>query len=41
MKILVVDDIEANRCVLSWILQDEGHTTLEAVNGQEAIDLYE
>ncbi len=41
MKILVVDDIEANRCVLAWILQDEGHTTLEAVNGQEAIDLYQ
>jgi len=40
MKILVVDDTEANRKLLAWILEDEGHEVAEAINGQEAIDLF-
>lgn len=40
MKILVVDDTEANRKLLAWILEDEGHEVAEATNGQEAIDLF-
>lgn len=40
MKILVVDDTEANRKLLAWILEDEGHEVVEAVNGQEALDLF-
>ena len=39
MKILVVDDIEVNRHLLTWILEDEGHTTIEAENGMIAVDL--
>lgn len=40
MKILVVDDTEANRKLLAWILEDEGHEVAEATNGQEAIDMF-
>lgn len=40
MKILVVDDTEANRKLLSWILEDDGHDVVEAANGQEAVDLF-
>lgn len=40
MKILVVDDTEANRKLLSWILEDDGHEVVEASDGQEAVDLF-
>lgn len=38
MKILVVDDTEENREMLSFILEMDGHDVIEAVNGQEAVD---
>lgn len=40
MKILVVDDTEANRKLLAWMLEDHGHEVIEAVNGQQAVDLF-
>lgn len=41
MKILVVDDTEANRKLLSWILEDAGHVVIEAKDGQEGVDLFQ
>lgn len=41
MKVLVVDDQASNRQLLSWILEDNGHECIEAVNGQIAIELFE
>lgn len=40
MKILVVDDTEANRRLLAWMLEDEGHSVQEAGNGEEAVALF-
>ncbi len=40
MKILVVDDTQANRKLLAWILEDQGHEVIEAVDGQQAVDLF-
>jgi PAS domain S-box-containing protein len=40
-KILVVDDQESNRQLLSQILQPLGFVVRQAVNGQEAIDLWQ
>jgi len=40
MKILVVDDTEANRRLLGWMLEDEGHTVQEAENGELAVALF-
>ncbi len=40
MKILVVDDTEANRKLLAWILEDEGHNVIEARDGQQAVELF-
>lgn len=40
MKILVVDDTEANRKLLAWMLEDDGHEVIEAVDGQEAVSLF-
>lgn len=40
MKILVVDDTEANRKLLSWILEDDGHSVVEAKDGRQAVDLF-
>ncbi len=40
-KILVVDDQESNRQLLSQILQPLGFLVQQAVNGQEAIDLWQ
>ena len=40
MKILVVDDTEANRKLLAWILEDEGHSVIEARDGQQAVDMF-
>jgi len=41
MKILVVDDTEANRELLGWVLLDEGHEVTYAGDGQQAIDSFE
>lgn len=41
MKILVVDDQSANRAILQFLLEDEGHEVIEAKDGQEALDLYQ
>ncbi|MEZ5505221.1 MAG: fused response regulator/phosphatase [Gammaproteobacteria bacterium] len=40
MHILVVDDTEANRKLLAWILEDEGHSVSEAKDGRQAVDLF-
>lgn len=40
MKILVVDDTEANRKLLTWILEDEGHSVIEARDGQQAVNMF-
>lgn len=39
-KVLVVEDVDANRKLLLRLLERAGHTTGSAVNGQEAIDRY-
>jgi len=41
MKILIVDDIFANRLLLSEIIKDLGHECTEAPNGKEAVDIVE
>src|SRR3990167_4121224 len=41
MKILVADDIESNRKLLRWMLEDEGFSVIEAVNGTEAIEKFD
>lgn len=40
MKVLVVDDTNTDRLLLKLHLSKLGYTTLEASNGQEAIDLF-
>jgi len=40
MDILVVDDFEANRYLLRSLLEDHGHTVLEAEDGRQAIDVF-
>ncbi len=40
MKILLVDDDATNRLVLSAYLKKDGHSTLVAENGQQAIDVF-
>ncbi|MCB1645226.1 MAG: fused response regulator/phosphatase [Pseudomonadales bacterium] len=37
MKILVVDDQAANRVLLSYLLEDDGHEVIEASNGEDGI----
>jgi len=39
MKLLIVDDIETNRKVLRVTFQAEGHTTFEAADGIEALQI--
>src|SRR5450432_2097387 len=39
MKLLIVDDIEINRMLLRVAFAAEGHTTLEAVDGIEALQI--
>jgi len=39
INILVVDDIEVNRNLLHWLLDDVGFTVFEATNGQLALEL--
>ena len=36
---LIVDDEKTNRLILKSLLGKQGYQTIEAVNGQEAIDL--
>ncbi len=38
MKVLVTDDIFTNRLLLSEIIEDLGHTHLEAENGKIAVE---
>lgn len=40
-RVLIVDDNETNRAILDAILHDAGYVTLEAADGQEAIELTE
>ena len=37
MKILIADDIEDTRCLLTLLLQKRGHTVFEASNGRDAV----
>lgn len=39
-KALIVDDEKTNRLILKSLLAKQGYQTIEAVNGQEAIDLF-
>jgi signal transduction histidine kinase/DNA-binding NarL/FixJ family response regulator len=41
LRVLVVDDVPSNRDVLIQLLKPEGFTIREAVNGQEALELFE
>ncbi len=41
MKILIVDDELSNRMILSAILKKEGYSVVSAVNGQEAIEVFQ
>jgi len=41
LKILIVDDIFANRLLLSEIIKTIGHHSIQAENGKEAIELLE
>ncbi len=41
MKILIVDDELTNRMILSAILKKEGYSIVSAVNGQEAVDVFQ
>jgi len=39
-KALIVDDEMTNRVILKSLLKKQGYETVEAVNGQQAIDMY-
>jgi len=39
-KALIVDDEKTNRLILKSLLSKQGYQTIEAVNGQQAIDLF-
>ncbi len=41
VRVLIVDDVEANRTITRLILKENGFELKEAVNGKEAIDLLE
>ncbi|MDH5179312.1 MAG: fused response regulator/phosphatase [Gammaproteobacteria bacterium] len=40
MKVLVVDDEQANRLILQAMLKKSGHVVIEASNGEEAVRLF-
>jgi CheY-like chemotaxis protein/anti-sigma regulatory factor (Ser/Thr protein kinase) len=40
MQILVVDDQATNRAILTFLLEEDGHTVVEAENGLIAVELY-
>ncbi len=39
-KALIVDDEMTNRLILRSLLKKQGYETLEAENGQQAVDLF-
>ena len=39
MKILIVDDIVVNRFILREMIRKLGHTSMEAENGKQSVDL--
>ena len=41
MRILIVDDSEANRELLGWVLEGEEHTLFFACDGQEAVNSFD
>lgn len=41
LKILIVDDIFTNRLLLSELIKTLGHDSVQAENGQEAVDCLE
>ena len=41
LKILVTDDDVVNRMILSGMLTPAGHTVIEAVDGKEAVEIFE
>lgn len=40
MKILIVDDQASNRLIARFLVESEGHTSIEAENGQDAIEKF-
>ncbi len=40
LKILVVDDVQVNRTILSRFFDKLGHKVIEAGNGQDAVDMF-
>ena len=40
MKILIVDDQPSNRLIAKYLVESEGHTCIEAENGQDAIEKF-
>ena len=40
IKVLLADDNDSDRMILSSILRRQGHVVVQAANGQEAVDLY-
>lgn len=40
MKILIVDDQSSNRLIAKFLVESEGHTCIEAENGQDAIEKF-
>lgn len=41
MKVLVVDDQSVNRIMLRYLLEDGGHTCIEAENGKVAVEAFQ
>lgn len=39
MRILIVNDTQTTLTLLSWFLTNEGHSVIEAENGQVAVDI--
>lgn len=39
MKVLIVEDNEANRYLVRFILEKAGHEIFEAINGEEGVEL--
>lgn len=40
MKILIVEDTETNRALLTWILQDCGHEVIQARDGKVGVEMF-
>ena len=41
LRVLVVEDVELNRCIVGTLLEDEGHTVRFAADGYGALELHE